>query len=114
MNLSWFVDPITKQYFDFQGVTGRQAFWMYILYYVIGYVIVAIVANLIHLWQLSSLYSLGLLLPTLGIEVRRLHDVGKSGWWVLIGLVPILGWIYLIYLYAQPSAAPYGGAPATA
>ena len=65
MNFNWFLDPITKQYFDFQGVTNRQTFWMYILYYFIGAVIVSIVANLIHLWQLSSLYSLGLLLPKL-------------------------------------------------
>ena len=50
------------------------------------------------------------LLPALGLGVRRLHDIGKSGWWLLVALVPILGAIYLIYLYCQPSTTPYGAA----
>ena len=68
-----------------------------------------IVLTIVHLGGLSGLYSLAVLLPTLGLAVRRLHDIGKSGWWILVAFVPILGWIYLIYLYCQPSTTPYGG-----
>ena len=109
MDFSWFLDPVTKQYADFQGTTGRQAFWMYILFYMISLVIVYAVAGMIHVWALYGFYALGMFLPTLGIEVRRLHDVGKSGWWLLIAFVPFLGALYLIYLCAQPSSGtPYG------
>jgi uncharacterized membrane protein YhaH (DUF805 family) len=61
-----------------------------------------------HLSGLAGLYSLAVLLPTLGLQFRRLHDIGKSAWWLLVALVPILGFIYLIYLYCQPSTTPYG------
>ncbi|HXQ47029.1 MAG TPA: DUF805 domain-containing protein, partial [Caulobacteraceae bacterium] len=66
--------------------------------------------GLVHLQAFASLYSLAVLLPSLGIAVRRLHDIGKSGWWLLVALVPLLGAIYLIYLYCQPTTTPYGAA----
>lgn len=107
MNFSWFIDPIRSHYVDFNGVTGRRPFWMFILYQVVIAIIVFAVSYAIHLPLLYSIFSLALLLPSLGIEVRRLHDIGKSGWWMLIGLVPILGAIYLIYLFAQPTSQPF-------
>ncbi len=108
MDFSLFLDPVTKQYADFRGTTGRQAFWMYILYYIISLMIVSIVTGIVHLWPLYGLYALAMFLPTLSIEVRRLHDVGKSGWWLLVAFVPVLGALYLIFLCAQPSSTPYG------
>ena len=48
-----------------------------------------------------SLYSLGTLVPNLAVGVRRLHDTGRSGWWSLIGLIPLVGWILLIIWYCQ-------------
>jgi uncharacterized membrane protein YhaH (DUF805 family) len=51
---------------------------------------------------LTLLFMLAVLVPNIAVAVRRLHDVGKSGWMVLIGLIPLFGWIYLIYLYVQP------------
>jgi uncharacterized membrane protein YhaH (DUF805 family) len=108
MDFNLYLDPITKQYFDFQGVTGRNAFWMFVLFNFIVSVVLSVVLSVVHLQGLAGLYSLAVLLPSLGIGVRRMHDIGKSGWWLLVGLIPILGWIYLIYLYCQPSSAPYG------
>ena len=64
-----------------------------------------IIGGLIHFTLLGSIYSLAVLVPTLGVGVRRLHDMGKSGWWYLIALVPIVGAIYLIYLWCQDSQA---------
>ena len=108
MDFNYYLDPITKHYFDFQGVAGRQAFWMFILFNFVISVVLGIVLTIVHLAPLSGLYSLAVLLPTLGLGVRRLHDTGMSGLWILVGLIPIIGWIILIYLYCQPTKAPYG------
>lgn len=107
MDFNLYLDPITKHYFDFQGVAGRREFWMFVLFNFLISVGLGIIFTIIHLRPLSSLYSLAVLLPSLGLAVRRLHDIGKSGWWVLVALVPVLGWIYVIYLYCQPSTTPY-------
>ena len=62
---------------------------------------------------LSWLFNLATIVPSIAVAVRRLHDVGKSGWWLLASLVPVLGGLYLIYLAIQPSDGPnaYGVAP---
>ncbi len=108
--MHWFLDPIQYHYVDFEGRVGRQEFWMYILGYVIGYVLVSVVDS----DALSALYGLALLLPGLSITARRLHDTGKSGWWQLIALIPILGAIVLIIFCvgeSEPAANMYGPVP---
>ena len=59
------------------------------------------------------IYALALLIPSLAIAVRRLHDTGKSGWMILLGLIPFIGFIILIVFYVQPSDGPneYGAGP---
>lgn len=52
---------------------------------------------------ITGIVNLALLLPGLGLCVRRMHDIGKSGWWVLIAIIPVIGWILFIYWAAQPS-----------
>lgn len=79
---------VTGHYFDFEGRTRRQDFWFYVLAYVCIYIVLAVVQSILHTRLLTSLLSLGLLLPSLGIAVRRLHDIDRSGWWILIGVVP--------------------------
>ena len=107
MDFNLYLDPITKHYFDFEGVAGRKAFWTFVLFNFLISLGLSIVLGLAHLQPLAGLYSLAVLLPSLGLAVRRLHDIGKSGLWILVALVPILGFFYLIYLYCQPSSAPY-------
>ena len=62
---------------------------------------------------LGGLVSLALLLPSLAVAVRRLHDTGRSGWWILLGLIPIIGWIVLIIFFVQDSQPDnqYGSNP---
>ena len=74
--------------------------------------VLGLVLGIIHLYPLSYIYSLALLLPSLSAGVRRLHDTGKSGLWLLIALIPLVGWIYVIYLYCQPTTTPYAAATA--
>ena len=94
--MHWFIDPIKNQYADFAGRTTRQEFWMYILVYIGIAIAVGIVAGIIRMPLLSNVLSLVLLVPSLAITARRLHDVDRSGWWQLIGLIPVIGVIILI------------------
>lgn len=104
---------VTTQYFDFNGRTAREPFW----YYVVAYVVLMIAASVIEAIlfggpsvygyayrpnPLTALLTLALLLPSLGIGARRLHDIDRSAWWLLIGIIPFVGWIILIYWYVQP------------
>lgn len=98
---NWFWDPVKNHYFDFEGRTSRKQFWMFILVYIIVGVGLSIVFTLMQMPYLTNLFSLALLLPSLGITARRLHDIGMSGWWQLVGFVPLIGLIVLIFLTAK-------------
>ena len=66
---------------------------------------------------IPAIYGLGILLPSLAVAVRRLHDTGRAGWWIFIGLIPLVGWIVLIVFYVQDSDAgdnAYGANPKAA
>jgi uncharacterized membrane protein YhaH (DUF805 family) len=112
MDLSWYLDPIRNHYFDFEGVAGRKTFWMFALYNFLISLALHVVLSVVHLERLVGLYSLAVLLPGLGLGARRLHDIGMSAWWLLLALVPVIGWIVLIYFYCQPSKTPYAASPA--
>ena len=103
--MHWFIDPIKYHYADFTGRASRQTFWMYILLYVLIYLGVSIVGALVGLAELALLFSLVVLVPGLAITARRLHDRNMSGWWQLIGLVPLVGWIVIIILTVRESDA---------
>lgn len=100
---------VLQNYFNFEGRDTRTQFWMFVLFNVI----ISVVLNVL-LEPLAGLYSLAVLLPGLGAAARRLHDTGRSGWWQLIGIIPIIGWIIFIIFAAQPSepkANQYGPQP---
>lgn len=88
-----------KKYADFTGRARRQEYWMFILVYMI----INIVLSILGLDIVSGIVGLGLLIPSLSIAARRLHDTGRSGWWQLIVLIPLIGLIVLIIFLAQDS-----------
>ncbi|MDX8290469.1 DUF805 domain-containing protein [Metabacillus indicus] len=112
--MHWYLDVI-KKYAVFQGRARRKEYWMFFLFNLIVTIILSIVESLIGMEQiLVGIYSLILLLPSLGVAVRRLHDIGKTGWWLLIGLIPIIGGIVLLVfscLDSEPGANKYGPSP---
>lgn len=89
--MKWFIKCI-KQYADFKGRARRQEFWMFTLFYCLA----SILVSMIFLPLFGSLLMLGLLVPSLAVNVRRLHDVGKSGLWMLLYLIPIVGVIWML------------------
>ena len=82
------VDVVKNHYVDFKGRATRPDFWYFQLYMFIVLYVVGFVFSLLRLPIISSLAALALMLPALGISARRLHDLGKSGYWLLISIVP--------------------------
>lgn len=103
---------VRDKYADFGGRAGREEFWWFVL----AYVVVGVVLGIVHLHIVALLLDLALIVPSFSVGARRLHDIGKTGWFQLVWLVPLVGWILLIYWFAQPSVGPnqYGEGPAPA
>ncbi|MFI8520604.1 DUF805 domain-containing protein [Streptomyces sp. NPDC085481] len=103
--MNWYLD-VLKKYAVFSGRARRQEFWMFTLFNLIALIIVMVVDMAIGTYPLLYVvYALAVLLPTLGVTVRRLHDTGRSGWWILIDLVPLVGFIILIVFLATEGEA---------
>jgi uncharacterized membrane protein YhaH (DUF805 family) len=97
------VSSVLTNYANFSGRAMRSEYWYWALFQVLASIAANIVDGIATQGILAILVGLGLFVPSLAVAVRRLHDVGKSGWNLLWGLIPILGAIYLIYLAIQPS-----------
>jgi uncharacterized membrane protein YhaH (DUF805 family) len=80
-----------SKYVDFSGRAPRSEYWWFYLTVMVAVVVASLMSE-----ALGALVMLGLLLPNLAVSVRRLHDTGKSGWWLLMGLIPLVGPILLI------------------
>lgn len=99
-----------QKYADFNGRAKRPEFWWFVLFLFLVSLALGVVSDV-----LSALFSLATLIPSLAAGARRLHDTGRSGWLQLLGLIPILGWLVLIYFCAQEGNAAdnqYGAPPA--
>lgn len=99
-----------NRYATFGGRAARSEYWWWALFVLLGSIGTAMVSDTV-----SGLFALGTLLPFLAVASRRLHDIGRSGWWQLVGFIPLLGWIVMIYWSVQPSEGPnaYGSGPET-
>ena len=84
------------KYVDFNGRASRSEYWWFVLFIIVVGVVIGMISHVV-----SGLFTLATLLPSIAAATRRLHDTQRSGWWQLIGLVPILGWIVLLVFLAQ-------------
>lgn len=95
-------------YCRFQGRSSRSEYWWWVLFVAILSFCIGIIEGILGfsmtaVQTTSGILSLVLLLPGLGLSVRRLHDIGKSGWWILLGFIPVVGAIILITWFARNS-----------
>lgn len=118
--MEWYLGVIRK-YAEFTGRARRQEYWMFVLINMLISAAIGIVERSVGLatdagagGPLSGLYGLFVLIPGIAVAVRRLHDTGRSGWYLLVGLIPLIGWIFVIIWLAtdgQPSTNEYGPSP---
>jgi uncharacterized membrane protein YhaH (DUF805 family) len=85
-----------SKYADFKGTASRSEYWWFILFLIVASLVLSEIGPLV-----SGLFTLGTIVPSIAAATRRLHDTQRSGWWQLIVLVPLLGWIVLIVFLAQ-------------
>ncbi len=103
--MRYFIDAFNR-YADFHGRSSRTEYWMFVLFNVLFTIIAAIIDFIIFRIPIGLtylLYSLVILIPSLAIAVRRLHDSGRSGFMLLVGLIPFIGVIWLLALLLAPS-----------
>src|SRR4051812_6343014 len=100
--MSWYLE-VLKKYAVFDGRARRKEYWMFFLFNLLISVVLIAVDALIGIFSpqagvgvLQGLYSLAVLIPSIAVTVRRLHDTGRTGWWILIGLIPVIGGIVLL------------------
>jgi len=118
----WYLQAL-KQYAVFRGRSHRPEFWYFVLFNIIISLVLMMVDNILGTFDpesnaglLNGLYTLAVLIPSIAVMVRRLHDSGRSGWWVLIGLVPLIGFVVLLIfavLAGTPGPNQYGPDPRT-
>lgn len=94
---------VFKKYAVFDGRAPRAEYWYFVLANIIISIVLSLFGGLGRL--LSTLLSVVLILPGLGVSIRRLHDTNRSGWWTLLSFIPIIGWIILIIFLATDGDA---------
>lgn len=132
--MKWFI-KVFRQYADFEGRSSRKEFWMFVLFNALFSLAWGIIVTLfwallkdslyfttddngvLFVYKLVILYSCVMFVPSIAVGIRRLHDTGRSGWWMLISLIPIIGIIWLpvlMLLGSNPGPNAYGNPPESA
>lgn len=102
--MEWFLKVVKDNYANFKGRARRKEYWMFGLFSIL-FSIAAIIVDFIvgTYFVIYMIYMLALMIPSLAVFVRRMHDVGKSGWWFFISLIPLIGGIWLLVLLCTDS-----------
>mgnify|MGYP001376233442 FL=1 len=127
--MEWFLKVVRDNYSNFSGRASRKEYWMFFLFYMIFAIVAMVADNFLgtdftvgegyyavsmgYGW-IYVLFMLALFIPTIAVMVRRLHDVGKSGWWWLINFIPLVGAIWFLVLMctdSNPGDNKYGSSP---
>ncbi len=109
--MNWYLQAL-KKYADFSGRARRKEYWFFVLFNII----ISVVLTVCDVFMGTYSAAASILIPGIAVSVRRLHDTGRSGWWLLIVLVPLIGWIVLLIFMlidGQPGQNAYGPSPKT-
>ena len=120
--MNWYLQAL-KKYADFSGRARRKEYWFFVLFNIIISVVLTVCDVFMGTYSaaasigiLTGIYTLAVLIPGIAVSVRRLHDTGRSGWWLLIVLVPLIGALVLLifmFIDSQPGQNAYGPSPKT-
>lgn len=119
--MDWYI-KVLKDYAVFEGRASRAEYWYFILFNIIAAVILMLIENALGLVLitenggvgfLSMIYALAVFVPSLAVAVRRLHDTDRSGWWVLLALIPLLSLVLIVFFIFKGTEGEnqYGAAP---
>lgn len=118
--LDWMLLPLRK-YATFSGRARRSEYWYFALFIFLCLIALSVLDGILGTSSrrdgtglLSGLFMLGILLPSLAVTTRRLHDIGRSGWWQLLNLLPFIGFIVLLVMLvkdSQPGDNAWGPSP---
>jgi uncharacterized membrane protein YhaH (DUF805 family) len=110
----WYLSVLFK-YAVFDGRSHREEYWTFVLFDLIIILVLIVLSFVVAPFRvIFVLYMLAVVVPGIAVAIRRLHDIGRSGWWLLISLIPIIGWIVVIVYMAQdsqPGTNQYGPNP---
>lgn len=118
--MNWYLAAL-KKYAVFNGRAGRKEYWFFALFVFLIYLALGLIDKVIGITHkgegvglLSGLFTLAMFFPGIGVGIRRLHDTGRSGWWLLVALIPLVGTIFMLILMAlkgNTGANAYGPEP---
>jgi len=112
--MSWYLEAL-RNYAKFSGRARRSEYWFFVLFYLIFGLVAGVVDGLVGSdGFVSVIYLLAMFIPSLSVTVRRLHDTDRSGWWLLISFIPLIGAIVLLVftvLDSTPGQNQYGPNP---
>ena len=100
--MNYFLDVIQNKYAQFDGRATRSEYWYFVLFTTIAYIVAMVIDGLLAgltggMPILTIIIMLGLLVPSIAVGIRRLHDIGKSGWWYLLALVPLISLVLIAF-----------------
>ena len=107
MNMTEAVKSVLNKYATFTGRSARSEYWWWVLFTIIVSVVLGFVDFLLFCFRmgqvgiLGAIYSLATMIPSIAVGVRRLHDLAKSGWWLLIIFIPLIGVLVLLFWFVQ-------------
>ena len=103
--MDMFIKVVKDNYANFKGRARRNEFWMFTLVSVVISIATSVIDGIMFkdVGAVNGLYSLAILVPSIAVGARRLHDTGRSGWWQLLWILIIIGWIPLIFFLATDS-----------
>lgn len=119
--MNWYF-KVLKRYADFNGRARRKEYWLFVLFHILICLVLGVVDGVLGLdnknsiISLAGLYSLAIFIPSIAVAVRRLHDTNRSGWWLLLSLIPCVGGIVLLIFFVEDGQFgenEYGSNPKT-
>ncbi|WP_027950291.1 DUF805 domain-containing protein [Haliea salexigens] len=122
--MDWYLDILKNKYAMFGGRARRKEYWYFVLFNLLASIALGVIDGITGTYSddagiglLGGIYALAVFIPTIAVAMRRLHDTGRSGWWLLLALIPVLGSLVLLVFFvfdSEPGDNQYGPNPKVA